>query len=92
MSDRTPNQNLAWSPADREKLAHMWADQTPLVEMAEVLGRSGSSIAAQLTVIGLVYFSQKTQAYHYGQPVWTLQDVRKVDKHQARPLIDPEGS
>lgn len=89
-----PNQNSGWTSADLELLQKLWSERASLDDMMLALGRSGSSVLAQLTIRGYLYFSQKTQAFHLASPLWTVKDVQRADRRvwsdtEHQPLQDP---
>ena len=82
---RAVNANQPWTPAEHETLDQMWHSKASLQDMAMALGRSGSSIAAQLTQRGYVYFSQRTEGFHLVAPLWSLRHVQTIDKFMNQP-------
>lgn len=80
---RSCNANKPWDRADYVLLGELWGENATLKEMAVALGRSGSSVCAQLAIRGYLYFSSTKMAYYPTNPYcWeTVKEVRAVDNY-----------
>lgn len=89
---KPPRGSEQWTPEDYETLKLLWETDAPLQDICQALGRSASSVAAQLANKGYVYFSMKHDAYVRIVPVpvlWTTRELREINNATWTDKEDP---
>lgn len=81
---KPPKQNEPWTENDYMTLQLLWETDAPLEDICQALGRSASSVAAQLANKGYVYFSNQRGAYIRvvppPPPLWTVREIREINQ------------
>jgi hypothetical protein len=86
---KPPRSNEQWTEDDYETLKLLWETDATLEDLCLALGRSASSVVAQLANKGYAYFSPKYDAYVRIVPVpilWTTRELREINQK-----VWPEG-
>jgi len=74
----------SWSEMDMARLSRWWNDKMALVDIAAALERPMSEVVTRLVHDGVLFYSERTRAFHLVAPVITMKEIEKLDSERKK--------